>query len=215
MAPSHSQSTHENQVRGSSYRMKTSCEFDANSGADDPFMSRVADTAILSATRHQQKTGDSTVYENIVDNRSQEDRISFAFGRGLFHGNKAGNELPPTLLDSSQCWTSPSAALLLLCLGVGLLLLVFAILWSHLFASGDSELYTWFCALGGRRFPLKHKSKRRLEQVRLLHGAYFTRLTLPPFRQIVPKHVAVIMDGNRRFGLKVHADPLQVCCALR
>ena len=27
----------------------------------------------------------------------------------------------------------------------------------------------------------------------------------------VPKHIAVIMDGNRRFGRQTHSDPLQVC----
>lgn len=29
------------------------------------------------------------------------------------------------------------------------------------------------------------------------------------FRQ-APKHIAVIMDGNRRFGKQTHSDPLQV-----
>jgi undecaprenyl pyrophosphate synthase len=33
---------------------------------------------------------------------------------------------------------------------------------------------------------------------------------LPPVdKKLVPKHIAVIMDGNRRFGKLTHADPLQ------
>lgn len=32
--------------------------------------------------------------------------------------------------------------------------------------------------------------------------------------KIVPKHVAVIMDGNRRFGKKAHQDPIQVSYCL-
>ena len=26
----------------------------------------------------------------------------------------------------------------------------------------------------------------------------------------IPRHIAVIMDGNRRFGKEMHSDPLQV-----
>jgi hypothetical protein len=34
---------------------------------------------------------------------------------------------------------------------------------------------------------------------------------LPPIdRSLVPKHIAVIMDGNRRFGKLTRSDPLQV-----
>lgn len=33
-------------------------------------------------------------------------------------------------------------------------------------------------------------------------------ISKPPMN--VPKHIAVIMDGNRRFGREIHSDPLQV-----
>jgi undecaprenyl pyrophosphate synthase len=33
-------------------------------------------------------------------------------------------------------------------------------------------------------------------------------------RHAPPKHIAVIMDGNRRYGKAAHGDPLKVCTAM-
>jgi hypothetical protein len=45
----------------------------------------------------------------------------------------------------------------------------------------------------------------------VLKGLSEDRQFLPPVdRSLVPKHIAVIMDGNRRFGKLTRCDPLQV-----
>ena len=46
-------------------------------------------------------------------------------------------------------------------------------------------------------------------QVRVSHS-HFDSLNLISCINQVPRHIAVIMDGNRRFGRRKHADPLQV-----
>jgi hypothetical protein len=62
---------------------------------------------------------------------------------------------------------------------------------------------------------LKKLSFRKPESSTASHGSAFdlegnSGHLLPPVdKKLVPKHIAVIMDGNRRFGKLTHADPLQ------
>lgn len=55
---------------------------------------------------------------------------------------------------------------------------------------------------------LKHKKSHRKKQ-KLPTNSKEDQKLLDTKPKNVPKHIAVIMDGNRRFGRKTHSDPLQ------
>lgn len=71
------------------------------------------------------------------------------------------------------------------------------------------------CGVGFIVAGKTHKKQSTSNISKSIFGSYLNKYEDTGSKaSIVPKHIAVIMDGNRRFGRKKHSDPLQVLCRI-